>query len=165
MSRWIRTHSHSSLFRESREPLLFLREFVRDPCVWVIPLPSPAKPLAGKSCRTKRPPKNWPRQRSVRLDATPAKPRQTISREILPDKTAAQELAARGLENEPRARGGAKFWLCYIQTRSSLRVKGQNLASQSRAPTLRHRHCSSSSGYWPSCGWMRNSTPSLVACS
>jgi len=95
----------------------------------------------------------------------PCQARQTISRQILPDKTAAQELAARGLENEPRARGGAKFWLCYIQTRSSLRVKGQNLASQSRAPTLRHRHCSSSSGYWPSCGWMRNSTPSLVACS
>jgi len=41
MSRWIRTHSHSSLFRESREPLLFLREFVRDPCVWMLPLPSP----------------------------------------------------------------------------------------------------------------------------
>jgi len=61
MSRWIRTHSHSSLFRESREPLLFLREFVRDPCVWMLPLPSPAQPLAGKSCRTKRPPKNWPR--------------------------------------------------------------------------------------------------------
>jgi len=52
----------------------------------------------------------------------PCQARQTISRQILPDKTAAQELAARGRENEPRARGGAKFWLCYIQTRSSLRV-------------------------------------------